>query len=207
MPVAGAEGAVATVGDLEQVRVSIAPAVDSAGAVQGAGAVAAGVEGDVAVCRGGCGGLGEGQEGKEQGGDREGDQEGFTPPPPPIGCAPPRCGGRGGWWSRSRQRVSRLPLYTSAPPPSYPRPAAGISLGSASKPLPRRHPAPARPCPRRHSCAGRNPRSRPRLLLALKVLRRRGSSVGRAVGRRRRIRALVVAWVPACAGMTERAQE
>ena len=134
------------------------------------------------------------------------------PPPPPIGWAPPQRGGLDGWGSAGERRVSRPQLYTSALPPSYPRkrdpsyprPAAGISLGSASKPLPRRHPAPARPRPRRHSCAGRNPRSRPRLLLALEVLRRRGSGLGRAVGRQRRIRALVVAWVPACAGMTGR---
>ena len=61
---------------------SAAPAVDPPSNVECAGAVAAGVERDVAACGGGCGGFGEGQEGQEQGGDREGDQEGFTPPPP-----------------------------------------------------------------------------------------------------------------------------
>ena len=85
MPFAGADGAVAAFGDLKEVCWSAAPAVDSTGGVQGAGVVASCVQGDVAVCRGGCGGLGEGQGGEQQRGDREGDQEEFMPPPPPIG--------------------------------------------------------------------------------------------------------------------------
>ena len=85
VPFAGAEGAVLAFGDLKEIRRSAAPAVDSAGDVQGAGVISAGVEGDVAVGWGGGGGLGEGQSGEEQGGDRQGDQEEFMPPPPPIG--------------------------------------------------------------------------------------------------------------------------
>ena len=85
MPLSGADGAVAAFGDLKEICWTTAPAVDSAGDVEGAGVVAASVKGDVAVCGGGCGGLGEGQGGEEQGGDRESDQEGFLPPPPPIG--------------------------------------------------------------------------------------------------------------------------
>ena len=82
MPFPGADGGVAAFGDLKEIRWSIAPAVDSASDVQGAGVVAASVKRDVAVGWGGRGGLCEGQEGDEQSGDREGDQEEFTPPPP-----------------------------------------------------------------------------------------------------------------------------
>ena len=86
MPFAGADGAVAAFGDFEQVCWSAAPAVDAAGGVEGAGVVAACVEGDVAVCRGVRGeGLGdaEGQECEQQRSERP--EERFTPPPPPIG--------------------------------------------------------------------------------------------------------------------------
>ena len=85
VPVAGADGAVAAFGDLKEICRPAAPAVDSAGAVQGAGVIAASVQRDVAVGRGGRGGLGEGQEGEEQRADRKPDQEEFMPPPPPIG--------------------------------------------------------------------------------------------------------------------------
>ena len=112
--------------------------------------------------------------------------------------------------------LAHLRHTRARPPPSYPRSAAGISPSSAPKPLPRRRPTPARPrplrhscapfrhscAPFRHSCAGRNPRSATRAFCpersaaALKWL-------GRAVGTPSRVLALVLAWLPACAGMTE----
>ena len=83
VPFPGADRRVAPLRNLKQLCRSAAPAVDSAGDVQSAGVIAAGVERDVAVWRGGGGGLGESQESEQQRGDREGDQEGFMPPPPP----------------------------------------------------------------------------------------------------------------------------
>ena len=65
VPVAGANRRVVAFGDFEQVRWSVAPAVDAAADVQGAGVVASCVEGDVAVGWSGRGGLGEGQRGEE----------------------------------------------------------------------------------------------------------------------------------------------
>ena len=65
MPLSGADCGVAAFGDLKEICWSAAPAMDSAGDVEGAGVVAAGVEDDVAVCGGGGGGLGEGQGGEE----------------------------------------------------------------------------------------------------------------------------------------------
>ena len=44
--------------------------------------LAAGVEREVAAGRAGGGGLGEGQGGEQERGDREGDREEFIPPPP-----------------------------------------------------------------------------------------------------------------------------
>ena len=96
VPFAGADGGVAAFGGLKEIRWSAAPAVDSASDVQGAGVIAAGVEGDVAVCRGGGGGLGEGQGGEQQCGDRQGDQEEFMPPPPDRVSA---AAARRAWWA------------------------------------------------------------------------------------------------------------
>ena len=102
VPFAGADRRVAAFGDFEEICWSAAPAVDAAGAVEGAGVVAPGVERDVAVGRSGRGGLGKGQSGEQQSGDRQGDQEEFMPPSPPIGYAPPLCGRREERESESR---------------------------------------------------------------------------------------------------------
>ena len=96
VPFAGADGGVAAFGGFEQVCWSAAPAVDSAGAVEGAGVVAAGVKGDVAVGGGvrseGVGDA-ESQECEQQRGKRP--EERFTPPPPDRVSA---AAARRAWW-------------------------------------------------------------------------------------------------------------
>ena len=85
VPFPGADIAVAPPRNLKQLRRPTAPTVNATSDVQRAGVIASGIKRDVAARRGGSGGLGEGQGGEQQRGDRNGDQEGFTPPPPPIG--------------------------------------------------------------------------------------------------------------------------
>ena len=137
MPVSGADGYVAAFGDLKEICWSAAPAVDSACDVQGAGVIAARVEGDVTVGRSRCGGLGEGQEGEEQGGDREGDQEGVMPPPPDRVSA---AAARRAWWATVRKLAMCVTPQTlhQRNPFVIPALVSGISPSSAPKPLPRR---------------------------------------------------------------------
>ena len=85
MPFSGADVGVASFGDLKEIRWSAAPTVDPPVVAQRASVIAPGIKRDKAVGRSGCSGLGEGQGGEQQRGDREGDQEEFMPPPPPIG--------------------------------------------------------------------------------------------------------------------------
>ena len=82
MPCAGADVAVAAFGDVAELSRVAAPAADYAVGAESALVFAAGVEGEMAAGGGGGGGLGEGQCGEQERGDREGDQERFTPPPP-----------------------------------------------------------------------------------------------------------------------------
>ena len=169
VPVAGAEGGVAAFGDIEEIRWSAAPAVDSAGDVEGAGVVSAGVEGDVAVGWGEGGGLGEGQ-----GGDRKGDQEGFTPPPPDrVSATAARQARRTALW---RLAACLTPVTLHQRPTSViPVLAVGMTGlkarrhgGSANTPEPLQItalPAPPR-LRRRKRCRGRRRRIRPAKLNA-----------------------------------------
>ena len=85
MPRAGADVAVAAFGDLAQRGGVAAPAADYAVIAEGALVLATGVQREVAAGGSGGGGLGKGEGGEQERGDREGDQERFMPPPPPIG--------------------------------------------------------------------------------------------------------------------------
>ena len=138
VPLPRADSRVAPLRNLKQLRLPTAPAMNATGDVEGASVVAPSIKRDVAVHRSVRGqSVGDAESQKREQQRRKRPVRGLPPPPPAGARAPPR-GRRVERRSAGRRRVSRLPLYTHAPPSSYPRSAAGISPSSAPKPLPRR---------------------------------------------------------------------
>ena len=96
VPLSGADRRVTSLRNLKQLRSPFPPTVNAPGDVQRASVVAPGVKRDVAAHRSRRSSPGKSQNTKQQRSDRQPDQEGFMPPPPPIAQVPPTRGKRVG---------------------------------------------------------------------------------------------------------------